>query len=223
VGYLQWNHPLRGEVRPAEFVGIAETTGQSSALSRSLLISLQEDFRVFRDRVASGVRISFGALRHHVLKESFAGHIHELIAAGEIAPDRLELRIAERAYIARDANVWKELTSLGVRLVVDEFGRIVSSLDLLARAPIWGLQLDRPWVTHLESDPAAMKVCQAAINVAGALNLRAIATGVDNEARRRALLTLGCHEGLGDLYTEPGSNLASGDPAAAPTLSARAS
>ena len=223
VGYLQWNHPLRGEVRPAEFVGIAETTGQSSALSRSLLVSLQEDFSLFRDRVPPGVRISFGALRHHVLKDSFAGHIHELIAAGEIAAERLELRISERAYIARDPSVWKDLTRLGVRLVVDEFGRIVSSLELLARAPIWGLQLDRSWVTHLESDSAAMKVCQAAINVAKALNVRAIAAGVDDEARRGTLLTLGCQEGLGDLYTEPGSSLASGEAAAEPTLKARVS
>ena len=210
VGYLQWNHPLRGEVRPAEFVGIAETTGLSSALSRSLLESLREDFSVFRTRVGPDVRISFGALRHHVLKENFASHIDELIAAGEIAPERLELRIAERAYIARDASVWKELASLGVRLVVDEFGRIVSSLEMLARAPIWGLQLDRAWVTHLESDSAAAKVCQAAINVAKALDITAIATGVDDDSRRRTLLPLGCQEGLGDLYTEPGGNLAAG-------------
>jgi EAL domain-containing protein (putative c-di-GMP-specific phosphodiesterase class I) len=68
-----------------------------------------------------------------------------------------------------------------------------------------------------------MKVCQAAINVAKALNVTAIATGVDDEARRRILLQLGCQEGLGDLYTEPGSNLAATAAAAELTLGVKAS
>ncbi len=89
---------------------------------------------------------------------------------------------------------------LGVRMVVDEVGRGMASLDWLARASIWGLQLDRAWVTAIQSDGAALKVCSAGIAMATALGLTPIATGVDDQPVRDALLALGCRQGAGDLY-----------------------
>jgi len=69
----------------------------------------------------------------------------------------------------------------------------MGSLDLLARAPIWGLQLDRAWVTALRSDAVARKVCRAGIGMACRAGYHA-----DRDRRRRstasadALLALGC-------------------------------
>jgi EAL domain-containing protein (putative c-di-GMP-specific phosphodiesterase class I) len=51
----------------------------------------------------------------------------------------------------------------------------------------------------------ALKVCRAGISAAAALGVTPIATGVDDEAQREALLALGCRHGSGDLYTEAGS------------------
>jgi len=45
--------------------------------------------------------------------------------------------------------------------VIDEVAGI-RFLDRLARAPIWGLQLDRGWVTALRSDAVALRVCAQA-------------------------------------------------------------
>jgi len=84
----------------------------------------------------------------------------------------------ELAVDARDALDLRCLAQLGVQLVVDEVGRGMGSLDLLARAPIWGLQLDRAWVTALRSDAIARKVCRAGIGMAAALGVTPIATGV---------------------------------------------
>ena len=114
--------------------------------------------------------------------------------------ERLELRVSERALIARDAVDLRCLGKLGVQLVVDEVGRGMGSLDLLARAPIWGLQLDRAWVTALRSDPVARKVCHAGIGMATALGVTPIATGIDDPEQREALLGLGCRLGSGDLF-----------------------
>jgi EAL domain-containing protein (putative c-di-GMP-specific phosphodiesterase class I) len=85
-------------------------------------------------------------------------------------------------------------------LVIDEVGRGMASLDWLARARIWGLQLDRAWVTAFRSDPAALRVCSAGLAVATALGLTPIATGIDDQALCDALSALGCREGTGDLF-----------------------
>jgi EAL domain-containing protein (putative c-di-GMP-specific phosphodiesterase class I) len=147
-----------------------------------------------------GLCISFGALRHHVLHRDFVADIGNFLADGGVPADRLELRISERSFIAADPATITGLAQLGVRLVVDEVGRGLASLDALARAPVWGLQLDRSWVSALRSDPVARKVCQAGTAVAGALGLIPIATGIDDLHQREALLGLGCGSGSGDLY-----------------------
>jgi EAL domain-containing protein (putative c-di-GMP-specific phosphodiesterase class I)/GGDEF domain-containing protein len=200
VGYLRWTHPLRGEVPPAEFLGVAETTGLATLLSRTVLAGLAEDFAAMKCALPPDARISFGALRHHLLQEDFADDIRRLLAQGTVPASRLELRVSERTFAAMDSSVYQVLHGLGVQLVIDEVGRGFASLDRLARAPIWGLQLDRAWVTALRLDPLALRVCRAGISAAAALSLMPIATGVDDDAQRDVLLGLGCRYGAGDLY-----------------------
>ena len=201
VGYLRWTHRLRGELTPGEFLGVAETTGLASALSRALLAGLREDFAAMGATLPPDVRLSFGALRHHLLQDDFVDDIGRFLAEGGMPASRLELRIAERTFASMNASICQSLGKLGVQIVVDEVGRgFASSLDRLARAPIWGLQLDRAWTTALRADDVALKVCKAGISAAVALGLTPIATGVDDAAQRDALVALGCRHGSGDLF-----------------------
>lgn len=207
VGYLRWPHQLRGEIRPAEFLRVAAATGLSASLSRAVLASFCRDFAALAARCEPEVCISFGALRHHVLHEEFVSDVARLIAEGAIPAERLELRIAEKVFITREPAQFEALKRLGLRLVVDEVGRGMGSLDALARAPIWGLQLDRAWVAALRNDPVARKVCRAGIEMAAALGVVPIATGVDDADTRDALLELGCSYGSGDLYRQDGLDI----------------
>jgi predicted signal transduction protein with EAL and GGDEF domain len=207
VGYVRWMHPMRGEVRPSEFLRVAESTGLAAALSRAVLRCLQRDFAALAPQWDADVRMSFGALRHHVLHEDFAADIVRFVQDGAIPAHRLELRIAEKTFVACDPAALTVLRRLGVQLVVDEVGRGLGSLDGLARAPIWGLQLDRAWVTGLRSDAVALKVCRAGISMASALCLTPIATGVDDPVQREQLLALGCRHGSGDLFQNPTSDI----------------
>jgi len=200
VGYLRWQHPLRGEIRPAEFLRIAAATGLAASLSRAVLAHLRKDFAALAARCEPDVCISFGALRHHVLHEEFLSDVALLVTEGGIPAQRLELRIAEKVFITRERAHSESLTRLGIRLVVDEVARGMGSLDSLARAPIWGLQLDRAWVAALRSDPLARRICRAGIEMAVALGFVPLANGVDDLETRDALIGLGCLYGSGDLY-----------------------
>lgn len=207
VGYLRWPHSLRGEIRPAEFLRVAAATGLSASLSRAVLECLRHDFAVLASRCGPEVCVSFGALRHHVLHEEFVSDVTRLIADGGVPAERLELRIAEKVFITREPGHFEALKRLGIRLLVDEVGRGMGSLDRLARAPIWGLQLDRAWVAALRTDPIARKVCRAGIEMAAALGIVPIATGVDDAQTRDALLELGCSYGSGDFYRGDGLDI----------------
>jgi EAL domain-containing protein (putative c-di-GMP-specific phosphodiesterase class I) len=204
---LRWQHPLRGEIPPAEFLRIAVATGLAVDLSRMALELLVDDALTQRPaHWAPDLRISFGPLRDHLFHEAFVADVERVLARNVLPPERLELRIAEKAFVARDTHVLRSLHKRGVQLVVDETGRGMASLAALANAPIWGLQLDRAWVTALRegsTDPrgaAARKVCRATMSLANALDIAPIAAGIDHESQRDALLEMGCRYGSGDLF-----------------------
>ena len=214
IGYLKWEHRLRGDIRPAEFLRIAESTGLAVPLSRAALESFCEEFAKLSPKWERDVRVSFGALRDHVFQEDFLAEMEAVIRDGRVPAERLELRIAENAFIACDPTTVRPLRKKGVQLVVDEVGRDMGSLASLARAPLWGLQLDRGWTTAIRSDDVAQLVCRAGLSVANALGFAPIATGVDSAAQRDALLEIGFRYGLGDLYAaSAASNITAAIPA----------
>jgi EAL domain-containing protein (putative c-di-GMP-specific phosphodiesterase class I)/GGDEF domain-containing protein len=198
VAYLSWHHPLRGEIPPAEFLRIAVATGLAVDLSRMALDSIVDEFAAQLQHCAPDMRVSFGPLRDHILHEEFAADVERVLA--RLPPERLELRIAEKAFVAREIHPLRTLHERGVQIVVDEAARAVASLPSLASAPVSGLQLDRSWTTALLRDETARKVCRATMSIAHALDLSPIAAGVDTEEIRDLLLEMGCRYGSGDVF-----------------------
>jgi EAL domain-containing protein (putative c-di-GMP-specific phosphodiesterase class I) len=203
VGYLRWRHPQYGEIHPLELVRLAEITGRAADLTRAALLRLQTDFAAFTPQWCKGVRISFGAPKHHILHEDFIGDIECFLAESAIPAERLELRISVQACFSRAASDFNSLAERGVQLVVDDLGRGMDwPLDWLARAPMHGLQLNRGWVKAMQSDPNALNLCRAGLAIAKTYALTPIAASVDEPAQRDILLALGCLQGSGDLYRD---------------------
>jgi predicted signal transduction protein with EAL and GGDEF domain len=200
AAYLRWRHPLRGEISAAECLSIAESTGLSKQLSRAMLESVARDSRHLLDGEAADLRISLGALRHHVLDADFAEDIAELCQRDGLAASRLELRISERTFIATDLDTLLGFADLGIQLIVDEVGRAVLPLERLAKAPLFGMQIDRAWVVNAATDSVSRRVCEAGIAVSHALGLLPIASGIDTPFHLDTLIALGCRLGMGDFY-----------------------
>jgi EAL domain-containing protein (putative c-di-GMP-specific phosphodiesterase class I) len=203
VGYLHWRHRLYGEIHPLELVRLAEITGLATDLSRAALKRLQNDFAAFAPQWDSGVRISFGALRHHILHEDFIDDVERFLAEGVVPAERFELRISVKASVSRAPDDFNSLAQRGIQMIVDDMGRGMDlPLDWLTRVPMRGLQLNRGWVSAIQTDANALKLCRAGIGLAKTLGLIPIATAVDEPAQRDALLALGCQQGSGELYRD---------------------
>jgi predicted signal transduction protein with EAL and GGDEF domain len=199
---LHWPHPVRGEVPPSEFLAIAGGTGLSTSLSRWALQRLRRDLPMLQARSAPAVRVSFGALRHHFACGDLLGDIEALLRSGELPPERLELRVSEETLVGLDSpeRMLGRLAELGVTLVLDEFGRGVTSLSRLVNLPFRAIQVDRSLVASMDQDPAAARVCRAAVSFARAFGLTPIAPGIDSERELGSMREAGFVEGLGDHF-----------------------
>jgi predicted signal transduction protein with EAL and GGDEF domain len=200
--YLRWPSELRRDLKPSEFLPVAEATGLSLDLSRWALRRLRRDAPALRALAGGEFRISFGALRQHFASDVLLEDVSEWLRSGEIRASELELRLSERLLsgLSSPGRVLRPLHDLGVRLVVDEFGRSFSSLPRLARMPLWGLQIDRGLVTAARRDAVAAQAAQAAVAIARSLGLVSIASGIDDDDDLRRWRQQGCAEGLGDRF-----------------------
>ncbi len=200
--YLRWPHPLRGEVRPEEFLAIAHGTGLSLPMSRWALDRIRRDMPALRSAAGRGLRVSFGPLRHHLTGDALAADVEALLATGELAADELELRLAERVVASLDApdRAMGRLADLGVSLMIDEFARSHSVLSRLAYLPFATLQVDRSFVRAVDADPAALKICVAVASVAKSFGMTPVAAGVDGAGDAARMLQAGYVEATGDHF-----------------------
>jgi EAL domain-containing protein (putative c-di-GMP-specific phosphodiesterase class I) len=182
---------------------LAEITGRAADLTRAALQRLLTDFAAFAPQWGPGVRVSFGAPKHHILNGDFIGDMERFLAESALPAERLELRIPVKVCFVRGPSDFNSLAQRGVQFVVDDLGRGMDwPLDWLARAPIHGLQLNRGWVKTMHNDPNTLNLCRAAVAVAKTFSLTPIAASVDEPVQRDTLLALGCLQGCGDLYRD---------------------
>lgn len=200
--YLRWPSELRNDIKPSEFLPVAESTGLALDLSRWALRRLRRDAPALRALGSGDFRISFGALRQHFASEALLDDMRDWLATGEVQPAQIELRLSERvlAGLSAPGRALRPFADLGIRLVVDEFGRGVSSLPRLARMPLWGLQLDRGLAIAARDDAVAGRAAAAALAVARSLALTPVVSGIDTAADLERWQTLGATQGLGDHF-----------------------
>jgi len=73
------------------------------------------------------------------------------VASGAVPAQRLELRIAEKTFVARDPVV-SNACGISCQLVVDEVGRGIGFAGWPRKGADLGPAADRAWVTALPSD-----------------------------------------------------------------------
>ncbi len=200
--YMRWVHPLRGDIPPGQFLRIAETTDLASAVSRAALERLARDLPGLRRRFGNGLPICFGPLRQHLSSGQFLADFLGSRHASTLTSGGVVLRIAERTLTAmpEPERVLDDLMKAGVGCVIDELGSGTSSVSQLAQLPITALQITRRFVVGAANDPQAMRTCRAIVALAQALEVPAIAPGIDAEPARAMMAEIGCSRGLGDLY-----------------------
>ena len=130
----------------------------------------------------------------------------QVLAETGLAPNRLELEITERIFLADSSDtldILHRLKRLGVRISLDDFGTGYSSLSYLRSFPFDKIKIDRSFVCDLADGTDHIAIVHSVISIAQALAMTATAEGIETAEQQRLLGTLGCHQGQGYLFGRP--------------------
>jgi diguanylate cyclase (GGDEF)-like protein len=197
---LRWNHPVRGMISPTEFIPIAEETGLICQLGDWALATACAEAANWQPSIKLAINVSPVQFRSH----AFSLNVANLLATTGLAANRLELEITEAVLIRDDEaalTMLRHLRDIGVGIALDDFGTGYSSLSYLQRFPFDKIKIDRCFINDIAEAEGSSSIVQAVINIARARNMTTTAEGVETEEQREMLLSFGCTEMQGDLFS----------------------
>jgi len=202
---LRWHHPEHGVVSPSVFVPLAEESGLIVPLGDRVLRAACEAALAWSGPDGGSVRVAVNISPAQFVHQDLATEVERVLATTGLAARRLELEITE-GVLMRDTEAairtLGRLHALGVEIALDDFGTGYSSLGYLKRFPLDRVKIDHSFVRDLERDANGRMITEAVISLGRNLGLEVIAEGVESEAQRDFLLSLGCDQGQGFWFSQ---------------------
>ncbi|CAA7599556.1 diguanylate cyclase (GGDEF) domain protein [Acididesulfobacillus acetoxydans] len=208
---LRWHTTLEGLspeglVMPGTFIPAAEETGLIIPIGWWVLRSACAQSRAWRTQGYPPLRMAVNISARQLRDGNFIRDLQEIIAAGDLDPEWLELEITESVIIenaAATVELLQQIKRLGVRISLDDFGTGYSSLNYLRRLPIDTLKIDKSFIENIALDTKGAKVVTGIIQLAHSLDLTVLAEGVETPAQRLFLLANRCDVMQGFLFSRP--------------------
>jgi diguanylate cyclase (GGDEF)-like protein/PAS domain S-box-containing protein len=205
---VRWQDPERGLLPPRDFLALAEETKLIMPIGTWVLeqACLQaQRWRTLHSNMRSLV-IAVNLSARQLNQSDLVDVVARVLSETGTAPSTLCLEITESA-VMEDVDSCTEilhrLKSLGVSIAIDDLGLGYSSLSFLRRLPVDTVKVDQSFVQGLSRDPADLAIVSAVISMAGALELTAIAEGVETVDQRDVLSSLTCPRAQGFYFAPP--------------------
>ena len=203
---MRWQHPERGAVSPAEFIPIAEATGQIVEMGLWALTQACRQQRVWRQQHHADIVVAVNFSARQLSEPNVVDRVAEVVTREALDPRRIKLEITESLVvedIVMAIDVLTRLRALGLRLSVDDFGTGYSSLSRLGELPIDELKIDRYFVEGIGQQGPRETILTAAIAMGHGLGLTVVAEGVETEEQLDYLRAHNCDYIQGFLLGRP--------------------
>ncbi len=203
---IRWSHPEKGMLNPMDFLDAAERSGMIIPLGAWVVKQACTDLRLLQAKGFRDLHVSANVSPTQVTDSRFNQMICKAIGESGIEADRLNLELTEGS-MRQDASevdsAMNKIAQLGVNVTIDDFGVASTPIRRLRSLDIGALKLHRDFCRELEVDNPDIGPLKAMVATALALDLDAMAIGVETEEQLEILKSLGCQYSQGYLFSPP--------------------
>ncbi len=205
---VRWQSQEWGVIYPGQFLALAEETGQIIPIGAWVLERATADTARWQRELPHqpplyvGVNVSARQFRD----PGFVDCVRRVLASSGLPPSALQLEFVESLLMYREEQVranLDELKSIGVRLAMNGFRTEHLSLNYLRELPMDVLKIEKTFVDGIAASAQRRTLAEVVIRIAKTLQMTIVATGIESEAQRNLLISIGCPFGQGNLMSRP--------------------
>ena len=193
-------------LQPVEFIDVAEDSGLIADLGSQVLTLAFQRVARWSKNANRPFSMAVNVSARQLADPAFPALVGEALKANNLEPEQVALEFTESALIAANPvteQVLGQLTELGIRMGLDDFGTGFSSMTYLKRFPINFLKIDRTFVAGLDSNDDDTAIVTGTVALAHSLGLQVVAEGVKTEPQLQQLQKLQCDLAQGFHFSEP--------------------
>ena len=188
---------------PGSLIAAAERLGKTTLLGRTIRSRIAESIPN-----APGDAMIFVNLHPEDLRDELL-----LSDADPLRPfaERIVLEITEREALDRIDDLSRRIDRLrfmGYRIAVDDLGAGYAGLNSFAQLKPWVVKIDMALVRGIDTDPVRYNIVRAVLSLCQEIGVQVIGEGVETEAERQTLGSLGCELQQGYMYARPARGFA---------------
>jgi diguanylate cyclase (GGDEF)-like protein len=203
---IRWPQEDGEHINPADFIKIAERTGQIIEISKWVLNEACRVLCEWQNRDYKTIRVDI-----NLSGKDFADHgvlykFLQIVQRHNLKPGQIGIEISENLLLESTEKVIKALTILhnaGVHISIDDFGTGISSLNYLKQLPLSGIKIDQSLVHEAPGNKDDLVIMQAITLAAHGFGLDVIAEGVETEWQESLCREVGCNTIQGIYVSEP--------------------
>ena len=203
---LRWRSAEFGPLSPAEFIPIAEDSGQILELGEWVMRTAAQQAKQWQTMgfapLTMAVNLSAVQFRH----PNLFNMVTRILEQADLPAQFLEIELTEATAMDNPVAaiaLMNRLHDLGVRMSIDDFGTGYSSLSYLKKFNVSKLKIDQSFVRDISDDPDDKAIVSAIINLASSLGMHTIAEGVETASQLAYLRLQGCDEVQGFYFSRP--------------------
>ena len=192
-------------VPPAAFLPAASRFGMMTAVDQWVIQNATRELANYREKEPE-LTFTLNISGNIFEDADLYGCIEDSLNANQLPPESLVLEITEQVAvrnITTAANQIAEISKLGCRFAIDDFGAGYSSYTYLKRLPVHYIKIDGSFIKTLANDTVDQTIVRSISQIARATNKKTIAEHVPDTETFLLLRELGIDYAQGYFIGEP--------------------
>ena len=203
---IRWNSWKHGRIMPGRFIPLAEQRGLIQPIGRWVIAQACRFARELTDLGHEHLHVAVNVSAKQLADADFVCMVRRSVEEAGISPAQLEIEITESVLIdSLEESTRKliELSAMGIRLSLDDFGTGFSSLTYLRSLPVGTLKIDKSFIDGMLEEKVQEGFLRSIIDMAHVLGLTVIAEGVETEPQLVKLAHFDCDCVQGYVFSKP--------------------
>jgi diguanylate cyclase (GGDEF)-like protein len=202
---VRWHHKDLGNVLPHQFIPLAEDAGLFEPIHDWIVLSALKQGKNWQSENPT-LSVNINVTDHTFYSPQWVARLKESLEKTQFPAEKLTLEITEETLLMNPdeaLEILQTLKTLGVLLLLDNFGLGWASLASLKKFPLDAVKLDKSLLGGVPGEAEAENMLLALLGAARQLGIITIVVGVETDAQKSFLEQAQCPFVQGFLFGQP--------------------